>query len=163
MSVMRSDPFREIDRLTQQLFGEGGRRSGPQSFPMDAYRRGDHFYVHLDLPGVDPDSIDLTCERNVLTIRAERSFQGTDGDEVIVSERPEGTFSRQLFVSESLDTDSIEANYDQGVLTLEIPVAQQAKPRRIEINRGASGRETIEGTARATSSEGQSTGQDAAS
>ena len=152
MSVMRFDSFRDFDRLTQQLLGEAaGRRSGPQSFPMDAYRRGDRFYVHLDLPGVDPDSIELTCERNVLTIRAERSFQGDHDDEVIVSERPQGSFSRQLFVSEALDTDAIDASYDQGVLTLEIPVAEQAKPKRIEISRGQSGRQTIEGTARASS------------
>jgi HSP20 family protein len=153
MSVMRFDPFRELDRLTQQAFGEAGRRYGPQSFPMDAYRRGDRFYVHLDLPGVDPDSIDLTCERNVLTVRAERRYQGDQDDEVIVAERPQGSFSRQLFVSETLDTDSIEANYDQGVLTLEIPVAEQAKPRRIEIGRSANGRQTIEGTGRAMSAE----------
>jgi HSP20 family protein len=151
MSVMRFDSFRDFDRLTQQLLGEGGRRSGPQGFPMDAYRRGDRFYVHLDLPGVDPDSIDLTCERNVLTIRAERSFQGNQGDEVIVFERPQGSFSRQLFVSEALDTDAIDASYDQGVLTLEIPVAEQAKPKRIEISRRQSGRQTIEGTGRASS------------
>jgi HSP20 family protein len=145
MSVMRFDSFRDFDRFTQQLFGEGGRRSGPQGFPLDAYRRGDRFYVHLDLPGVDPDSIDLTCERNVLTIRAERSFQSVQDDEVIVSERPQGNFSRQLFVSEALDTDAIDASYDQGVLTLEIPVAEQAKPKRIEISRSHSGRQTIEG------------------
>ena len=157
MSVMRSDPFREFDRLTQQMFG-GGRPSGPQSFPMDAYRRGDRFYVHLDLPGVDADSIDLTCERNVLTIRAERSFQGDQDDEILVSERPQGSFSRQIFVSEALDTDSIDASYDQGVLTLEIPVAEQAKPKRIEVSRGASGRETIEGTGRLTSGEQESAG-----
>jgi HSP20 family protein len=154
MSVMRFDhPFREFDRLAQQMFGEGGRRSGPQSFPMDAYRRGDRFYVHLDLPGVDPDSIELTCEHNVLTVRAERTFKSNQGDDVIVSERPQGTFSRQLFVSEALDTDSIEANYDQGVLTLEIPVAERAKPRRIEIGRGAGTQQTIEGTGRAASDE----------
>ena len=153
MSVMRFDPFRDLDRLTQQLLGEGGRRSGPQSFPIDAYRRGDRFYVHLDLPGVDPDSIDLTCERNVLTIRAERSFQGNQDDDIIVSERPQGSFSRQLFVSEALDTDSINATYDQGVLTLEIPVAEQAKPRRIEISRSQSGRQTIEGSGRVTSND----------
>ena len=152
MSVMRSDPFRDFDRLTQQMFG-GGRPSGPQSFPMDAYRRGDRFYVHLDLPGVDADSIDLTCERNVLTIRAERSFQGNQDDEIIVSERPQGSFSRQVFVSEALDTDSIDASYDQGVLTLEIPVAEQAKPKRIEVSRGASEHQTIEGTGRLTSGE----------
>ena len=156
MSVMRSDPFRELDRLTQQLFGDGGRRSVPQSFPMDAYRRGERFYIHLDLPGVDPDSIELTSERNVLTIRAERNFQGDQDDEILVSERPQGSFSRQIFVSEALDTDPIDASYDQGVLTLEIPVAEQAKPRRIEVSRGANGRETIDGTGRATSVEQQS-------
>ena len=156
MSVMRSDPFRELDRLTQQLFGEGSRRSVPQSFPMDAYRRGERFYIHLDLPGVDPDSIELTSERNVLTIRAERNFQGEQDDEILVSERPQGSFSRQIFVSEALDTNRIDASYDQGVLTLEIPVAEQAKPRRIEVSRGANGRETIDGTGRAASVEQQS-------
>jgi len=152
MSVMRFDPFRDFDRLRQQMLGEGGRRYGPQSFPMDAYRRGDRFYVHLDLPGVDPDSIDVTCERNVVTIRAERSFQENENDEVIVSERPQGSFGRQFFVSEALDTDAIDATYDQGVLTLETPVAEQAKPRRIEVGRSESGRQTIEGTGRASSS-----------
>jgi HSP20 family protein len=156
MSVLRFDSFRDFDRMTQQLFGEGGRRSGPQGFPMDAYKRGDRFYVHLDLPGVDSDSIDLTCERNVLTIRAERSFQADQDDEVIVTERPQGSFSRQLFVSEALDTDAIDASYDQGVLTLEIPVAEQAKPKRIEISRSHSGRQTIEGTGRASSETAES-------
>ena len=115
---------------------------------MDAYRRGDRFFVHLDLPGVDPDSIEVTCERNVLTIRAERRFDVEEGDELIVSERPQGVFSRQLFLSEGLDTDAIEANYEHGVMTLELPVAQ-AKARRIEIGRsgGESQPETIEGSA----------------
>jgi HSP20 family protein len=147
MSVMRFDPFRELDRLTEQMLAGGG--SGPRSFPLDAYRRGDRFYVHLDLPGVDPDSIELTCEQNVLTVRAERRFESTQDDELIVSERPQGTFSRQLFVSDALDTDRIEASYDQGVLTLELPVAEQAKPRRIEIGRRG-GRQTIEGSATQT-------------
>ena len=154
MSVLRYDPFRDFDRLADQLLGQA--RGAPRSFPMDAYRRGDHFYVHLDLPGVDPDSIDLTCERNVLTIRAERSFQGNQDDEILISERPQGSFSRQLFVSEALDTDSIDASYDQGVLTLEIPVAEQAKPKRIEISRSHSGRQTIEGTGRASSETAES-------
>src|SRR4026207_1104223 len=98
MSVLRFDSFRDFDRLTQQLLGEGGRRSGPQGFPMEAYRRGGRFFASPGLPGVDPDSIDLTCERNVLTIRAERSFQGLQDDEVLISERPQGSFSRQLLV-----------------------------------------------------------------
>jgi len=159
MSVMRFDPFRDFDRLTQQMFGEGGRRYGPQSFPMDAYRRGDRFYIHLDLPGIDPDSIDVTCERNVVTIRAERRFQGQEDDEVLVSERPQGSFSRQFYVSEALDTDAIDASYDQGVVTLEIPVAEQAKPRRIEVGRSESARQTIEGTGRASSTRESAEGQ----
>jgi HSP20 family protein len=144
---MRFDPFRDFDRLADQMLGGGSRSAGPRSFPMDAYRRGDRFFVHLDLPGVDPDSIELTCEQNVLTVRAERRFESEEGDELIVSERPQGVFSRQLFVSDALDTDAIEANYDAGVLTLELPVAEQAKPRRIEIGRSG-GRKTIEGSAK---------------
>ena len=135
MSVMRFDPFREFDRLADQVMGAGSRGGGPRSFPMDAYRRGDRFFVHLDLPGVDPDSIELTTERNVLTVRAERRFDTSEGDELIVSERPQGVFTRQLFVSDALDSDAIKADYEQGVLTLELPVAEQAKPRRIEIGR----------------------------
>ena len=150
MSVMRFDPLRDFDRLAEQMFG-GSRGSAPRSFPMDAYRRGDRFFVHLDLPGVDPDSIELTSEQNVLTIRAERSFEQNEDDEMLVSERLQGVFSRQLFVTDALDTDAIEAHYDNGVLTLEIPVAEQAKPRRIEISRGDRGRRTIEGTAKKVS------------
>jgi HSP20 family protein len=150
MSVMRFDPFREFDRLAEQMLGAGSRGGGPRSFPMDAYRRGDRFFVHLDLPGVDPDSIEVTCERNVLTIRAERRFDVEEGDELIVSERPQGVFSRQLFLSEGLDTDAIEANYEQGVLTVEIPVAQRAKARRIEIGRSGGASQSIEGSATRT-------------
>jgi HSP20 family protein len=154
MSVMRFDPFRDFDRLTEQILGSS-RGSGPRSFPMDAYRRGDRFFVLLDLPGVDPDSIDVTCEQNVLTVRAERRFEQREEDELIVSERLQGSFSRQLFVSDALDTDAIEAHYDQGVLTLELPVAEQAKPRRIEIGRGGSGARTIEGSATRADKGGQ--------
>jgi HSP20 family protein len=100
---------------------------------MDAYRHGDSFLVHFDLPGVDPPSIELTVEKNVLTVRAERTSQRAEDDEVVVAERPQGTFSRQVFLGEGLDPDRIEARYDSGVLTLTIPVAEQAKPRRVEI------------------------------
>jgi HSP20 family protein len=113
---------------------------------MDAYRRGDRFFVHLDLPGVDPGSIDLACEHNMLTIQAERRFETNQDDQLIVSERPQGTFSRQLLLSDALDSDRIEATYDDGVLTLQIPVAEQAKPRRIEVTSSRSGPQTIEGT-----------------
>jgi HSP20 family protein len=115
---------------------------------MDAYRRGETFHVELDLPGVEPDVIELTVEQNVLTIRAERSFEPQEGDEMLVSERPQGVFSRQLLLSESLDNDQLEAEYVNGVLRLSIPVAEQAKPRRIEVGRGGNQPTTIEGTAK---------------
>ena len=146
MSVIRFDPFRDLDRLTEQMFGGGSRGGGARSFPMDAYRRGEQFFVHLDLPGVDPDSIDLTTEQNVLTIRAERRFNTHEEDEIIANERQQGTFSRQLFLSEALDAENIQATYEQGVLTLEIPVAERAKPRRIQVSRGEGGPQTIEGS-----------------
>jgi HSP20 family protein len=120
--------LRELDRLFQQ----GGAAREP-AMPMDAYRRGDRFIVHFDLPGVDPASIDLTVEKNVLTVRAERKWPRQEDDEVVVSERPQGTFTRQLFLGESLDAEHIEARYDNGVLTLSIPVAEQAKPRKVAI------------------------------
>jgi HSP20 family protein len=119
-----------------------GLRS-PRSVPMDAYRRGDQFLIHLDLPGVDPDAIDLTVEQNVLTIRAERGYEPEEGDELLISERPQGTFTRQLLLGESLDTDSLEADYEQGVLTLRIPVAQAAKPRRVQITKSGGGQRSI--------------------
>jgi HSP20 family protein len=149
MSILRFDPFRDFDRMAEQLFGgtAGARGQAARSFPMDAYRRGDRFFIHLDLPGVDPDSIEMTTENNVLTISADRRFPVEDGDQLIVSERPQGTFSRQLFLGDTLDTDRITATYEQGVLTLEIPVAEQAKPRRIQITGAGSGPQTIEGSA----------------
>lgn len=147
MSVMRFDQFREFDRMAEQLLGGAARRGGAFSVPMDAYRRGDRFFVHLDLPGVDPDSVELTSEQNVLTVRAERRFASEEGDQLVVSERPQGTFTRQLFLSDALDTDKITATYDQGVLTLELPVAEEAKPKRIQISASGRGPETIEGSA----------------
>ena len=133
--LMRTDPFRDLDRLTEAMFGTTGR---PAVMPMDAYRSKDTFYVHLDLPGVDADSIDLTVEQNVLTVRAERRSVVEDGSEPLVSERTTGVFSRQLFLGETLDVDNLSANYDAGVLTIKIPVAEQAKPRRISIGGGSS-------------------------
>jgi HSP20 family protein len=129
--LMRSDPFRELDRLTQQVFGTPTR---PAAMPMDAYRKGDQFVVHFDLPGVDPSSIDLTVEKNVLTVSAERRWQLSEDEQVVASERPQGQFSRQLFLGESLDAERVEARYDQGVLTITIPVAEQAKPRKVEVS-----------------------------
>jgi len=141
--LMRFDPFRELDRLTQPGW-TGGRAP---VMPMDAYRDGDHFYVHLDLPGVDADSIDLTVEKNVLTVSAERRWSRGEGTQVVVSERPQGSFTRQLFLGEGLDPDRIDARYEHGVLTLSIPVAEQAKPRKVAISHGSDGAQAIETSA----------------
>ncbi|CAN5527252.1 Hsp20/alpha crystallin family protein [soil metagenome] len=132
--LMRTDPFRELDRLSDAVFGTAAR---PAVMPMDAYRKGEEFYVHFDLPGVDTSSIDLTVERNVLTVRAERSGPRNDESERIVSERPLGVFTRQLFLGETLDADKLRAEYNAGVLTLTIPVAEKAKPRKVEISGGS--------------------------
>jgi HSP20 family protein len=142
--LMRFDPFRDLDRLTEQLWGANGSRT--RSFPLDAYRRGEAFFVHFDLPGVDPASIDLSVEKNVLTVSAERAWQPQEGDEVVVSERPRGSFTRQLFLGETLDAERLEATYDHGVLTLRIPVAEAAKPRRIEVSVGSQADGAIEAT-----------------
>ena len=131
--LMRTDPFRELDRLTQQFFGANGTTARPAVMPMDAYRHGEDFVVEFDLPGVDPASIDLDVERNVLTVKAQRQPTVGEGVELQVAERPRGLFSRQLFLGDGLDVDRIEANYHAGVLTLRIPVAEQAKPRKIQI------------------------------
>ena len=143
--LMRFDPFRELDRLTEWP------TNGPRFMPIDAYRQGDHFFVHFDLPGVDPERIELTVEKNVLNVSAERSWRPTDGEELVVSERPQGTFSRQLFLGETLDSERIEASCDNGVLTLRIPVAEAAKPRKVSISSGNAGGQSTAIPAQSTS------------
>ncbi len=128
--LMRTDPFRELDRWANQVFGTPAR---PAAMPIDAFRSGETFVVELDLPGVTAESIDLTVERNVLTVHAKRERQNAEAVELIVAERPFGTFSRQLFLGETLDAEHLTANYSDGVLRIEIPVAEQAKPRKIEV------------------------------
>jgi HSP20 family protein len=130
--LMRTDPFRELDRLTQQVFGTMGTTARPAAMPMDAWRDADEFIVEFDLPGVDPSTVDLDVERNVLTVRAERPGLN-DKSELIAAERPRGVFSRQLILGDNLDTDKVAASYQAGVLRLQIPVAEQAKPRKIAI------------------------------
>lgn len=130
--LMRTDPFRELDRLSQQVLGLNGTAARPSVMPMDAWRDGDTFTVELDLPGVSPSSIDLDVERNVVTVRAERPPRD-DATEMLAAERPTGVFSRQLILGDTLDTEHIAAHYDAGVLRLAIPVAERAKPRRIEV------------------------------
>jgi HSP20 family protein len=133
--LMRFDPFREFDRLDR--LAQAVTPSGRSGMSMDAYRRGDDYIVHFDLPGVDPASIDLTVEKNALNVTAERTWQPADDVEIVASERLHGRFSRQLFLGEGLDADRIEATYEAGVLTVRIPVAEKAKPRKISIGGGS--------------------------
>ena len=143
--LMRTDPFRELDRLTQQVFGSNaGTWSRPTAMPMDAYRSGDTFVVAFDLPGVDADAIELDVERNVLTVKAERRpVHAGQNVEMQVAERPLGVFSRQLFLGDTLDAEHIDAAYEAGVLTLRIPIAERAKPRKIAISNADSGRKQV--------------------
>jgi HSP20 family protein len=145
-TILRFDPFREIDRLFDQAFtpGAAARRPG---FPMDAYRNGDTFVIHFDLPGVDPASIDVEFERNVLTVKAERSWRPVEGDEVVARERVHGSFYRQLVLGDGLDADRMHASFEHGVLTLTIPVAEKSKPRKIEVVAGSKEQDAIPTTA----------------
>jgi HSP20 family protein len=137
MALVRSDPFRDVDRLFQQLWSAQQSGQRPMAMPMDAYRKDDSFLLALDLPGVKPESIDLSVEENVLTISAERPAPPAgEGVESVIAERTFGTFTRQVVLAKTLDVERIEANYEGGVLTVVIPVAEQAKPRRIEVNVG---------------------------
>ena len=138
--LMRTDPFRDFDRLAQQLLGVG-TTSRPAVMPMDAWREGDTFVLEFDLPGVRSETIDLDVERNVLTIKAERPAANGDW-EMLASERPKGLFSRQLVLGDNLDLEHIDAEYDAGVLRLRVPVAEKAKPRKIEIKTGEKSEQT---------------------
>jgi len=128
--LMRFDPMREFDKVFEQAMSQ----TRQASVPMDAYRHGDSFVIHLDLPGVDPGSIDLTVERNSLTVAAERHWETVEGDQVVASERRQGTFVRQLSLGDGLDTERIHATYENGVLTVTVPIAERSKPRRIEVS-----------------------------
>jgi HSP20 family protein len=142
---MRTDPFRDFDRLAQQVLG-AGTTSRPAVMPMDAWREGDRFVIEFDLPGVSPETLDIDVERNVLTVKAERPSRAGDS-EVLAAERPTGLFSRQLVLGENLDLDRIEAAYDDGVLRLHVPVAEKAKPRKIDV--GGSSTSSVEGESHA--------------
>ena len=137
--LMRTDPFRDLDRLTDSVLGSMAR---PATLPMDAFRDDHAFVVEMEVPGVNPDSLDLTVEKNVLTVHAERRPRYDEKVERVVGERSYGAFSRQLFLGDSLDVDALTAEYDAGVLTIRIPVAEQAKPRKIAIS-GSGGRREI--------------------
>jgi len=128
--LMRFDPFSDLDRLSRQMWGN----TRTHSMPADAYRKEDRLYLHVDVPGVDPDSIDVTVEKNALTVTAQRTWDLEGEEQVLLSERPTGSFSRQFFLGESLDTDAIEAGYDHGVLTISMPIAETAKARKIAVS-----------------------------
>lgn len=144
MSTLRFDPFRDLDRLAGDWFNLGGPRT-PRWAPMDAYRAGDTYQVHFDLPGIDEQSLEVTAENNTLTVRAERRPAAPEGAQYVVSERPMGAFSRQMVLGDGLDLENVSADYHDGVLSVTIPVAEQAKPRRISIGRGADQR-ALEGS-----------------
>lgn len=144
--VLRFDPFRDFDRLAEQLFSGGDGVRVPLAMPMDLYRSGDHYVLHCDLAGADPDSVDVNVEGGTLTIRAQRSARTEKGVQWLRQERATGTFQRQLTLGDGLDLDSINATYTDGVLTITIPVAERAKPRRIAIHSaGSEGNRVIEG------------------
>jgi HSP20 family protein len=151
---MRFDPFRELDRLAEQTLSAGTR--AVHSMPMEALRRGDELLVHLDVPGVPREDIELTVERNVVSVRVRRVPARQEGDEVIIDERPYGEFTRQLFLGDNLDVDRMAADTKDGVLTLTIPVSEKSKPRRIELGSSGSTGGSIESTAQST---GESTAQ----
>ena len=134
--LLQNSPFRELDALFNQRTPTRTTWADGRPMPMDAYRRADNVWVHLDLPGVAADSIDISVERNVLTVSAERNYQHEEGDRLYFDERPEGTFRRQVSLGDGLDADNIEADYTDGVLTLRIPVVPQAQPRKISVGTG---------------------------
>jgi HSP20 family protein len=144
MSVLRfdpfGDPFRHMDRLTNQLLS--GTRT-PMGMPMDVWQTDDGFHVYLDLPGVDPDSVDITTERNILTIKAERRPEYQQGQNVLVAERPQGTFTRQLQLGDTVDAENIQASYGDGVLHLTLPMTRAAQPRRVQVRTDSSGQRQV--------------------
>ena len=144
--LLRFDPFREFEREFERLSSNALRST---TMAMDAWRGDDRFFVNIDLPGVDPSTIDLTVEKNVLTVSAERVWQRGEEDQVLVAERPHGHFSRQLFLGEGLNADGIEARYEHGVLTITVPVAEQAKPRKVEVTTGGEPAKAIDASSHA--------------
>jgi HSP20 family protein len=143
MTALRFDPFRELDRFASEMMGTA---RAPRLMPLDAYRHGESYVLNFDLPGIDPESLEVVAERNTLTVRASRRTNAPEGAQFVMAERPSGEYSRQIVLGDGLDLDSVGANYHDGVLTVTIPVAEQAKPRRIEIGRDASNHKVIEST-----------------
>jgi HSP20 family protein len=156
VTLLRFDPFRELDRLAEQTLAVGARAL--RTMPMEALRRGDQFLIYLDVPGVHPEDIDLTVERNVVSVRARRAPARREGDEVIIDERPYGEFARQLFLGDNLDPDGMTADTANGVLTLTIPVSEASKPRRVELGSSETGSSTGDTATGATGATGDAAG-----
>lgn len=132
--AMKFDPFRELDRVAGALMDSG---QGPRLMPMDLFRQGDTYVMHADLPGIDPGSIDVDVDGQLLTIRAERTLSSAQDVKWLARERQSGSFLRQLNIGQGIDRDGIAASYDNGVLSVTIPVSERAKPRKIQIESGA--------------------------
>lgn len=130
--LARFDPFGDLDLM----FDELRARRGARPMPLDAYRRGDTFFVHLDVPGIDPDSIELTIEDDVLNVKAERSFEEQEGDEIVACERPQGSFERHVYLGPNLDREHLDAHCENGVLTVGVPMREAAKRHRIPVVAG---------------------------
>jgi HSP20 family protein len=164
MSVLRfdpfADPFRQMDRLTNQLLS--GTRT-PMGMPMDVWQADDGFHIAMDLPGADPDSVEITTERNVLTIQAERRPEYQEGHKVLVAERPQGSFTRQLQLGDTVDAENIQASYADGVLNLTVPMTQAAQKRRVQVQSAGSGQRQITVEGESTESTDQSAGSDSGS
>ncbi|WOF23055.1 Hsp20/alpha crystallin family protein [Microbacterium betulae] len=137
--AMFFDPFREFDRVAEQLLD----RQGPRLVPMDLYRDGDHYVLSADLPGIDPGSVDIDVDGQLLTIRAERTTRSADGVKWITRERSSGSFLRQLNLGQGIDTEGISASYENGVLSVIIPISEKAKPRKVEVQHTVQGAETV--------------------
>ena len=145
MAVIRFEPFRDPFERLFSMAATGTR--APLAMPMDVYRAEDgSYHVEADLPGVDPDSIEVTIEHSTLTIRAERTPHYGEGEQVIAAERPQGWFTRQLSLGEGVDTENLTAGYTDGVLQVSIPVSPKTQPRRIEITHTPGGSRTISGS-----------------
>lgn len=141
--AMKFDPFRELDRVAGALLEN---RPGLRLMPMDLYREKDHYVLAADLPGIDPGSVDIDVDGQLLTIRAERTLRGTEGVKWLTRERESGSFLRQLNLGQGIDTEGIAARYENGVLSVTIPVSERAKPRKIEVVTGESAA-SVESTA----------------
>jgi HSP20 family protein len=143
MMLLQNDPFRDIDAWFDRMTGRTAS-NGQWPMPMDAYKRDNDLWVDIDLPGVSAESVEINVERNVLTVSAQRDWDRKEGDQIYLAERHRGTFRRQVHLGDGLDADRIEAHYNDGVLTLRIPVAQAAQPKKIQVQTGGGSSKAID-------------------